>query len=306
MQRGVPRGCELGYARAVRVFASLLLLSSLLASTAAVRSVAAQEPRRGEASDVEAPSVESAEARYRRGDLPGALEAFDATLRAGGLEGSTLARVHWHLGVLHAIVGDEAAARTDFASALAIDPSLPMPDELPPEKQALFASVRRDTQRAELHVEPLEVDPEGETILRVVAPPLATRTRLEVTPPDGEPWSVETSSTSARVDAAAWRGAPRLVVRAIAFDAYGNVVARTSVSLVAPRRSSEPVEGPERYALPYESPPERSVAKSPWLWLGIGAVVIGGAVAAVLLTTRDTRYVAEPSVVRPGLVLTWP
>jgi hypothetical protein len=279
---------ELGYARAVRAFAFVLLSTSLLASTSAAQ------------------SVEAAEARYRRGDLPGALEAFDATLRGGGLEGSTLARVHWHLGVLHAIVGDDTAARVDFGNALAIDPSLPVPDELPPEKQALYEAVRRDTRRAELHVEPLEVDPEGETLLRVVAPPIASRTRLEVTPPDGDPWSVETTTTSARVDAAAWRGAPRLVVRAIAFDAYGNVVARTSVSLVAPRRAPESTEGPEAYALPYETPSERSVAKSPWLWLGIGAVVIGGAVAAVLLTRRDTRYVAEPSVVRSGLVLTWP
>lgn len=271
----------------MRVFVFVLLSTSLLASTSAAQ------------------SVEAAEARYRRGDLPGALEAFDATLRGGGLEGSTLARVHWHLGVLHAIVGDEAAARTDFGNALAIDPSLPVPDELPPEKQALYEAVRRDTPRAELHVEPLEVDPEGATILRVVAPRLATRTRLEVTPPEGDPWSVETTTTSAQIDAAAWRGAPRLVVRATAFDAYGNVVARTSVSFVAPR-GSDLTEDPEQYALPHETPSERSVAKSPWLWLGIGAVVVGGAVAAVLLTTRDTRYVAEPSVVRSGLVLTWP
>lgn len=210
--------------------------------------------------------------------------------------------------MLHAIVGDDDAARVDFSNALAIDPSLAVPDELPPEKQALYETVRRDTRRAELHVEPIEVDPEGETQLRVVAPSLAARTRLEVSPPDGEPWSIETTTSSATLDAAAWRGAARLVVRATSFDVHGNVVARTSISLVArPVDRGVEVGGEsDRNGLPQETPSERSVAKSPWLWLGIGAVVIGGAVAAVLLTSRDTRYVAEPSVVRSGLVLSWP
>lgn len=258
------------------------------------------------ASQGAAQSPEAAEALYRRGDLPGALEAFERTLQAGGLEGTALARVHWHLGILHAIVGQLDVARADFALALAVDPSLPTPDELPPERQALFEEVRASSVRAELHLEPLEVDPEGETLLRVVAPRFAARTRLEITPPDAEPWSVETSTREATIEAAAWRGATRVTVRAVAFDAHGNVVAHTSTSLVAPRAST-PEEDPSQYALPTAEPNrERSAAASPWLWLGVGAVVVGGVVAAVLLSSRDPRFEAEPSVVRSGLVLTWP
>ncbi|MCB9611516.1 MAG: tetratricopeptide repeat protein [Sandaracinus sp.] len=265
------------------------------------------------ASRVGAQSVEAAESLYRRGDLPGALEGFDAALRAGGLEGSALARVHWHLGVLHAIVGEVDAARADFGRALAIDPSLAVPDELPPEKQALFEEVRRTTRRAELHVEPVAIDANADSTLRVRAPAgLVSRTVLECTPPGGEPWTVEVDGDEALVPSPAWRGARRLGIRAVAFDAHGNVVARTTSTLVAATvgvtEPDDPSHAPSHYALPTEPPRERSVAKSPWLWLGVGAVVIGGVVAAVLVATRDTRYFVEPEVTRAdsGLVLTWP
>jgi hypothetical protein len=49
-----------------------------------------------------------------------------------------------------------------------------------------------------------------------------------------------------------------------------------------------------------DEPEERGIVRSPWLWIAIGAVVIAGAVTAVVLTTRsdDSPYQGNAGVIR--------
>lgn len=49
-----------------------------------------------------------------------------------------------------------------------------------------------------------------------------------------------------------------------------------------------------------ETPRERSVARSPWLWIAIGVVVVAGATTAIVLATRDdaSPYQGNAGVIR--------
>jgi hypothetical protein len=65
--------------------------------------------------------------------------------------------------------------------------------------------------------------------------------------------------------------------------------------LVIQLRLQQP-PAPERVTALQPAPPkhdERAVWKSPWLWTGVGAAVIGGAVAGVLLSTRGQKHAPE-------------
>jgi hypothetical protein len=63
---------------------------------------------------------------------------------------------------------------------------------------------------------------------------------------------------------------------------------------VAAQAEAEPTSGP-RYFSPedtHERPTKRPVYKSPWLWTGVGAVVVAVVVTSVVIATRDTTVAA--------------
>ncbi|MBX3246683.1 MAG: hypothetical protein KF901_05815 [Myxococcales bacterium] len=79
--------------------------------------------------------------------------------------------------------------------------------------------------------------------------------------------------------------------------------ARRTLVNVTPRdaASADVMEAPAG-EFPIEAPRERrSVVRSPWLWIGIGAVVVAGAVVGVVLATRDRAeqpYQGNAGVIR--------
>ena len=90
-----------------------------------------------------AAQLEDAERAEREGRLIDTDQAYRSALDAGGLAASDAARAHLRLGVLARALGaDPSEAARHFAIALAIDPTLDAPAELPPEERARFESQR--------------------------------------------------------------------------------------------------------------------------------------------------------------------
>ncbi|MCA9612460.1 MAG: hypothetical protein R3B99_17370 [Polyangiales bacterium] len=87
-----------------------------------------------------------------------------------------------------------------------------------------------------------------------------------------------------------------------------NVGEERAVTLLVPALQVRPAEVAraevEAETTPVEVPPsrdeERSIARSPWLWIAVGVVVVAGATTAVVLATRDdaSPYQGNAGVVR--------
>lgn len=222
---------------------------------------------------------------YRRGRVSEAIAALQA-LAESPVDRDTLAQAYLHLGLLRAAMGDEDTARRDFAIALAIDPTLAPPPELGPSLRPLFDSARSAVgEGARLRLDAPEEAPEGEPLTVGIetqeAPAgLVAAHRLRVVPGEGEPLVLRREGSSRaelRVPAAALR-APGVQLEAEALTLHGAVIAQTSRAL---RVSIAP---PSAAALALPEPGEDrdtssgNVLEEPWLWIVVGAVVIGAGV----------------------------
>jgi hypothetical protein len=89
-------------------------------------------------------SLAAAEAAYTRGALREANHLFLASLRQPGHEREALVRIHLHLGILAGATGAERTARSHYAIALALDPTLRAPSELAGRDRTNFERERPD------------------------------------------------------------------------------------------------------------------------------------------------------------------
>ncbi len=225
---------------------------------------------------------------YRDGALPESMGAFEAALRSGRLDRADLARVCWHLGVLRMITGRSDDAGEMFEFALALDDTLGAPTELPPEQQQVFENARG--------VQPLTFSwlapPQGLTLAIRADGPEALRQGVRVrtqavgavTHPFTQHPIQPVGPLVLSMDE--WHDESQLHVVAELLDAHGNVTA------VEERTIEHPIEQVQALAIE----PERSVARSPWLWTSVAIVVIGAVLTAVLLATARDEYRAGPPI----------
>ena len=198
----------------VTVRAQLIALALLgLASTAT-----AQSPEAG--------GVAEADAAYGAGELDRALSFYDRLLSTGGLPASTTAHVHLRIGILRASLEGAQAARSHFALALALDPSLTPPPELGPDAQAVFAALAgaQAGRPLRLRLEHDDAARDAPFRLRIIvegAPPGAIGSlRVEASPlgstasTGSTPWVQRFDGVPDEVEvaAAAWRGAGTLAL----------------------------------------------------------------------------------------------
>lgn len=231
-------------------------------------------------------ALEAAGRAYDEGRIEEAARAYRDALESGSLEPAGLVRAHLRLGILAALEGDAASTDRSFEIALALDPIRDAPDELSPELRARFDALRaaRGGRRVTLVIERVD----GGIMLGVRDAPEGLARTIEVRGGGG---------FEARV---AWEGAPirvdppveALPIEAALFDAHGNRIARAgarldgAVAAVATAASARGQEGPGRNLL-----------ESPWLWIVVGAIVIGIGVTVGVSASGD-RYVLDPPVIR--------
>lgn len=230
-------------------------------------------------------ALAAADRAYDDGRLREAAVAYDDAIASGGLDPARLVRAHLRLGVLSALGGELRRTEGHFAAALALDPTGDAPAELSPELRARFEALReaRGGRRLSLSIAREEAAivitvrdaPEG--LARTIeAAGGAWRERVEWT---GEPIRLEPPPEA-------------LPIEAVLLDAHGNRLARagartTSAALV---EASEP-------AAPEGVTGGRNLLESPWLWVAVGAILIGIGVAIAVSASGD-RYLLQPPVVR--------
>lgn len=272
--------------------------------------------------------LDAALATYGRGELDQALEGFEAALQIGDNSADQLIAIHIHLGILRGAGSDLESARRSFEVALALNPMLPTPDELGGQLRNDFEDLRSARSGRRLMV---EVRPEANAAIEVAAanapPGLVSTLGLRATDPGGgtELWtrSVDGAGpTTVALPAVLWQASDRTIVSLVvdALDVHGNLLARGEEEL---QRSIETPDGNDDVNGVGNQDPNAGVGgdgnsdgppaegrrrrwewwQHPALWVVVGALVVGGVTAGVVLGTRDddtgnSNYVLGAPVVQ--------
>lgn len=238
-----------------------------------------------------AQGLESADAAYEASRLVPAERAYEIALRSGELGRPELVRAHLRLGVLAILAAEDDRAARHFALALALEPDAAAPPELDASGLEAFEAIRRSGRGARLRAvietsdatEPVRIDVRG-------APLHAVRT-VELVGRGGFVHRV--SWTGEPVALSVPRQAHPLGVRAL--DGDGNVLATAGVVRLEAADSVRANPAPTAPPAEVESSPD--LIESPWLWIVVGVVVAGVAVA-VGVSASGERFVLDAPVVR--------
>ncbi len=250
---------------------------------------------------------------YADGRLDEAPGRFEAALAAPGNGPAALATIHLHLGILHASLGDATRARRDFELALALRPDSAPPSELGPGQRAAFDDARAAREGHTMRIEG-RARGHGAVEARVVDAPdgLVAGIVVHAALPSENEWTGRIAGTSGTT--ALPRGARDVVVQAV--DEHGGIVAQASVtaSPVAPdagdtARRAAAAEGSRASDRSHETLGSREDVRdrdtdgggffsTAWPWIGLGAVVVGAAIAVLLVATARDEYTVSAPVFR--------
>lgn len=231
-----------------------------------------------------------AERARAEGLLDEAESAFEAALESGRLDPSEVAHAHLRLAELAYLAQASEEGARHLRWALALRPDAPVQDEALPEAMRVEAAsvlaARDGALRAVLEVS----GPDASVRLHVRDAPEGMVRVVEVAA--GE-WSRTLAWDDGPVDLeppAAARA--QLSVRVL--DAHGNELARAGLAPPAP--VDEPAEpAPIELAEIPASEPEENLIESPWLWVVIGAVLIGVG-TGIGLSASGRRYIVGAPV----------
>jgi len=241
---------------------------------------------------------------YGAGELDTALQLFAEALGQPGNQPADLEEIHCHLGILHAVLGQDADARRSFEICLSLNPQRPSPPELGPDQRVLFDGARaaRGGARMEVRVQEL-----GATAGRQG---VRLRVRATNAPADVVAGMVIRlgSATGTMVADLPVDGAGE--IRAIvpceavcpiyveARDSAGGVLMTLeSAATLPPPIVERAPRGPDLGGAPPPEAESRSVFRSPWFWVVTSVVVAGGITAGVMLTRPDSGVLILAPVV---------
>jgi hypothetical protein len=213
--------------------------------------------------------LEDADRAYDEGRIADAQSAYDDALATGELAPPELARVHLRLGTIAGLDGDAEGVDRHFAIALAIDPALAAPPELSAALRSRFEALRGPATRVRVardgaaHELSVEGAPAG-LVLTVEARGTGWSRRF---PWQGEPIRVSPPDGA-------------LPIEVLVLDPQGNRVAQSGA------------------AAPVAPAPAENLLESPWLWVGVGAVVLALVGVLIGVSASGDRYVLGAPVIR--------
>ncbi|NVJ28234.1 MULTISPECIES: tetratricopeptide repeat protein [Myxococcus] len=251
------------------------------------------------------PEITRAREQIDDGEFEEARRTLQAGLDAPDVTDDQLVELYRLLGLTALYLGDEDQAREAYEKLLQARPDYELPRTAPPKLRALYARIKEDIRSRRVRPVTLDVDPIPD-------------------PPGGEPIVVEATIQELALGARA-----RLFYRRAGDQAYNSVDfvkdrgEKERFRAVVPAYDV-PVE-PEPYQVEYyfevvdaaqrrlagrgdsfqpllfQVAPQRSTAaaaeasegrpwyKSPWLWVAVGAVAIGGTAGVVALSSSEDR-----------------
>ena len=250
------------------------------------------------------PEISQARAQIDAGEFEEARRTLLAGLDAADVTDDQLVELYRLLGLTALYLGDEAQAREAYEKLLQARPDYELPRGAPPKLRALYARIKEDIKSRRVRPVTLDVDPIPD-------------------PPGGEPVVVDATIQDLALGARArvfYRRAGDVPYNSVDFARERQGSERFRAVLPA---YDVPVE-PEPYEVEYyfevadaaqrrlagrgdsfqplvfqvASRPSAAPAaedagrpwyKSPWLWVAVGAVAIGGTAGVVALSSSEER-----------------
>jgi tetratricopeptide (TPR) repeat protein len=249
--------------------------------------------------------ISRAQEQIEQGDFEEAVKTLQAGLDAPDVTDDQLVELYRLLGLASLYLGDEARAREAYERLLQARPDFELPRNAPPKLRQLYARIKEDIKSRRVRPVTLLVDPIPD-------------------PTGGEPVQVD-----ARIENMALGAKAKLFFRRAGDEAYSSVdfvrargtKDRYQTTLPAYELPSEanPYEveyyfevadaaqrrlagrGDSFHPLIFQVMPRQAAGqtaeassgrpwyKSPWLWVGVGAVVVGGTAAGVALSSSPDR-----------------
>ena len=255
------------------------------------------------------PAITEAREQFDQGEFEEARRTLLEGLDAPDLTDDQLVEMYRLLGLTALYLGDEPQARDAYEKLLQARPDYELPRSSPPKLRALYARIREDIKSRRvrpvtLDVDPIPDPPGGEPVVVEAAIQdlaLGARARLFYRRAGDEAYS--------SVDFARERGPdgrPRERYRAVLpayevpteaeayeMEYYFEVADAAQRRLAGRGDSFQPLifhVAPRAVrAGAADDGSSRPWYKSPWLWVGVGAVAIGATAGIVALTSGEER-----------------
>ncbi|MBU8899142.1 hypothetical protein DRW03_33790 [Corallococcus sp. H22C18031201] len=251
------------------------------------------------------PEIAQARAQLDAGEFEAALKTVQAGLDAPDVTDDQLVELYRLQGLTALYLGDETLARAAYEKLLQARPDFELARSAPPKIRALFAKLKEDIKSRRLRPVTLEVDPipdptPGEPVVvtaTIQDMALGARARLFYRRVGAQGFN--------SVDFSRERGAPehyRATVPAYELPAeptsyeveyYFEVADAAQRRLAGRGDSYQPLVFqvmPRAVAAPaVAEDTSRPWYKSPWLWVAVGAVAIGGTAGVVALSSSGER-----------------
>ena len=242
-----------------------------------------------------AQGVEEARRLYLAANFQEAVPAFEAVLESASSTREDIFSAHRHLAALHEMQGESERGLAHARAAVALEPTVTAPDGAPPEVTALLDRARDELGgRAEIGIDtpsgPLTYAEPGVVRARVERAPdgLFAQVRLSC---DGDGDGATTASAAApEVTAEITPRAASVRCQATAATAAGAIVLEVSRALSvegAPGGAAR--DGADGTHLATESSDEAATPAWPWLLAGAGALVLAGAIVAIVLVAQPDQ-----------------
>jgi hypothetical protein len=251
------------------------------------------------------PEIVRAQQQIEQGDFEEAVKTLQAGLDAPDVTDDQLVELYRLLGLASLYLGDEAQARQAYERLLQARPDFELPRNAPPKLRTLYARIKEDIKSRRVRPVTIHVDPIPD-------------------PRGGEPVQVEARIEDMALGAKArifYRRAGDVAFNSVDFARVRGSKDRYQATLPAYELPAEPTayeveyyfevadaaqrrlagRGDSFQPLIFQVEPARSANqpatastgrpwyKSPWLWVAVGAVAIGGTAAGVALTSSEER-----------------
>ncbi|MCY1031493.1 hypothetical protein OV207_08505 [Corallococcus sp. BB11-1] len=251
------------------------------------------------------PAITEARELLEAGRFQETLSVVQRGLDAPDVTDDELVELYRLQGLTALYVGDEPLARGAYEKLLQARPDFELPRSAPPKIRALFAKLKEDLKHRRVHPVTLEVDPipdpaPGETVrveatLRDMA--LGARARLFYRRAGAQAFSsVDFVRDRARPEHySAVLPSYELPVESTSYEVeyYFEVVDAAQRRLAG---RGDPFHPLLFQVAPRNAPTAtltegqgRPWYKSPWVWVAVGAVAIGGTAGVVALTSSEDR-----------------
>jgi len=250
------------------------------------------------------PQITRAQEQIEQGDFEEAVKTLQAGLNEPDVTDDQLVELYRLLGLASLYLGDEAQARQAFERLLQARPDFELPRNAPPKLKSLYARIKEDIKSRRLRPVTILVDPiqditGGETVLvkaRIQDMALGAKAKIFYRRAGDVAFnSVDfTRQRGSKEDYQAILPAYEIPAESTAYEVeyYFEVADAAQRRLAGKGDSFNPLVFqvlPQQAAGQPAASTGRPWYKSPWLWVAVGAVAVGGTAAGVAIATSEER-----------------